>query len=771
VTTPADLEERLAGFVEHHLRTGEEPALDQWCADRPDLIEPLQKLVQQYRWVSASLDPATVDAAADVGPLPEIAGFRVIERVGAGGTGEVYKLQDLRLGRVVAAKVLRGGHALSATFRDFLREARALALFNDRRIVQIHEFRPDADPPVIVMEFVEGFELGRIGRSLEYRQRARILAEVCDALEHAHDLGLQHRDLKPSNIMLDAALEPRILDFGLSDSNPARGHLRGTLPYMAPEQLEPGATLDRRTDVYALGAVFYEILCGAAPFGGGDDAERVEAIRTGRTRLPVEVEPGVPEPLQAIALKAMEHDPSARYQSAREMAGDLRRYLDGRPVLARPTAYLTALGTRVRPHLEQIHEWLRLKLIYPHEAARLQGAYRQLEAREDDWIIGSRTLSYSQIALYLGAFFLVAGSLFYFAAHRFYGAVTGLGRPFIVLGLPFLGLNAAAHLLARREHKAVAVAFYLGGVGLLPLFLLIFVHEIGLWRVAPDTLGQIFLDGSVSNRQLQLTTFVAGAWCGWLALRTRTVALSSLFTLIMLLFTFAVLGDAGLRTWLEDGRYDRLALHLAPLVVAYAVAGWGLERRQRLWFSTPLYVGAALSMMAVLELLALDGRMLGYLGISFQSLQPPEVSDPTLIDTVIAMTANGILFYVVASTLERRGTRTMQVVSLLLFAVSPFAVLEPLGYLGHTGEYSHVFDWLYLGQALVIVLLSHARQRKAFYYAGLVNSSWALWLIADHNQWFDRPLWAVTLVVVGLATLVAGFALAAGERRPGRRGR
>ncbi len=766
MTRPADLEDRLTAFVEHHLRTGETMPVEALCEGRPDLVEPLAALVREYLRVSAALDRAEAAPRGDAPPAPPaLDGFRAVERLGGGGTGEVYKLEDLRLGRVVAAKVLRRDRALAAGFEDFLREARALALFNDRRIVQIHEFRPDADPPVIVMELVEGFELGKLGPSLEFGQRARIVAEVCGALAGAHALGLQHRDLKPSNIMLDAQLEPRLLDFGLSGRDPSRGHLRGTLPYLAPEQLDPDRPIDARADIYALGVILYELLCGAPPFTGHDTGETVEAIRAGTPRLPVEVDPAVPEPLQAIALKAMEREPAARYQSAREMAEDLRRFLDGRPVLARPTAYAAALGTRLVPHLEQIAEWARLKLIYPHEAARLRGAYRQLDRREDDWIVESRVLSYSQIALYLGAFFLVAGSLFYFAADRVYGAVEGVWRPFLVLGLPFLGLNLVGHYLYRREHQAVAVAFYLAGAGLLPLFLLILFHEAGLWRVDAGVAGQIFLDGSVSNRQLQLTTLAAAAWCGWLALRTRTVALSTVCTFVVLLLALAVAGDLGLRHWIDAGRWDRVALLVAPLVPVYGAAAWRLERGGRPWFSRPLYVGAAVLLVAVVELLALDGRLFGYLGVSLRALQAPDVSSPALIDTLTAMTVNGVLFYVVASLIERRGSEIVQVAAWLLFTITPFAVLEPLGYLNETGEYARAFDWFYLALAVTMAVLSHARQRKAFYYAGLINSAWALWLLADHYQWFDRPAWAITLVAAGLAVLTAGFALARRERR------
>jgi hypothetical protein len=456
----------------------------------------------------------------------------------------------------------------------------------------------------------------------------------------------------------------------------------------------------------------------------------------------------------------MERRPDDRYQTAGEMALDLRRYLEGRPVRARPTIYASTLGTRVGPHVEQIDEWLRLKLIYPHEAARLRAEYRQLEAREDDWIVESRSLSYSQIALYLGAFLLVAGSLFYFSAHRFYDAVTGAVRPFVVLALPFIGLNVAGRYLYRRDHKAVAVALFLGGVSLLPLFLLIWFHETGSWVVAPDTSGQIFTDGSVSNRQLQITILVACAWSGWLALLTRTAALSTVFTVLAFLLMLAVLGDVGLRGWFENGQFDRVALHLLPLAVAYAELGVFTERTGRRWFVAPLYTAAALVLVAVLDLLALDGRTFHYLGLSMQPFQSASVSSPTLLDTLAALTVNGLVFYLLASLVDRYGSELMQVpAAWLLFTISPFSSLEPLGYLSQTAEYSPKFDWLYLALAITIALLSHVRQRKSFYYAGLLNTGIALYLIADHQQWFDQPLWAIVVIGCGLVALAAGFAL------------
>jgi serine/threonine protein kinase len=768
-TTSADLEARLGRFVEHHVLHGERLGLSELCADRPELEEPLAALVRQYLSLTASLEAsphAPLEPPREHGPFPAFEGFQTIERIGSGGMGEVFKVRDVKLNRIVAAKVIRRGHGSWKSGLDaFLREARTLALFSDRRIVQIFDARLESEPPVIIMEFVDGFELGRLGPSLEYTQRARIMVDVCAAIHHAHTLGLQHRDLKPSNIMLDAQLLPRILDFGLSAGDPTRGHFTGTLPYVAPEQLDASRPIDARTDVYALGIILYELLCGRPPYSG-DDRTVVESIRAGVPKLPIEIAPSVPAPLQAIALTAMERDPAKRYQSAMEMAADLRRYLAGQAVQGRPSLYSTTLGSRVRPHLDDIGEWLRLRLVHPHEADRLRSAYQALDAREEDWIVESRTLSYTQIALYLGAFLLLCGSLFYFVAARRYEKVAGIVRPFGVLALPFLGLNLAAHHLYRRDQKAVAVAFYLAAVVLLPLFLLIVFDEAHLLVARAGDTSQLFGGDVVSNRQLQVTTLVACAWCGWLALRTRTAALSTVFTALAFVFTVAVISDFGLRAAIEDGRWDRVALRLFPLVAAYAALGAAAERTGQPWFSRPLYLGSAALFVVVLELFALDGRMLQRLGgFSLAPWQSPKVSDLNLLDTVAAMTINGALFYAAASVVLRRGTAQSQPAAQLLFVIAPFALIHPLGYLVRTAEYSPRVDWLYAACALTIMLLSEPRQRRSFYYAGLLNLGGALYFIALHRHWFERPAWAIAVIAAGLIALAVGFGLDRARRR------
>ncbi len=765
--TAADerIEALLTRALEARLAGDAEPDLAALCRESPDLLASLERLLEQHDTIEALLtgpEPSPPEAA----PLPSFPGFRTIERLGRGGGGEVYKLEDLTLGRIVAAKVLRRDSPLASTVSDFLREARSLALFEDPRFVRLLEFRP-GDPPILLMEHVDGFALSRIGPSLEPAQRARLVAEVAEAVQRAHDLGIQHRDLKPDNILVDATLRPRILDFGLARGEPDRGHGLGTLAYMAPEQLDPAQPIDERSDIYALGVLLFELLCGERPFQADTEQGLLEAIHEGDVRLPAEIEPGVPEPLQSIALTAMAPDPRDRYGSARELAADIRRYLEGRPVLARPPGYRSALGRRMRPHLEQIGEWERLRLVYPHEGRRLREAYAKLDSRDGDWILGSRSLSFSQICLYLGAFLLACGGLLYFGAYRA-GAMEGLASPLVPLGLPLLALTIAAFRIDRGEHKAVAVAFHLGAALLLPLLLLVLLRESSLLAtVAPEGRG-LFQD--VTNRQIQASLALSLLWVGLLALRTRTVALASGFAAVLLVLHLAVLADLGLEEWVVEGQWDALGLRLLPLLGVAAALGGVFEARRRPFLAQPLYFLTAALVVASLELLALKGRALALVGVTLAPLQEASVGDPLLLDTVAAMAFNGIIFLAIGIILDRSGTTLMRTPGRLLEVIAPFAILEPIAYLVETGDYTQRADWLFLLAALGIAFVSRFRQRRAFYTAGLFNTGLAIFMITDHYQWLERVGWGVSVLVAGLLALLAGLILQRTEwrRGPGR---
>jgi tRNA A-37 threonylcarbamoyl transferase component Bud32 len=293
--------------------------------------------------------------------------FELLARVGIGSFGVVWKARDTELDRVVALKVW---HArLVATRSDeerFYREGRAAAQLRHPGIVAVHEFLELNGLPAIVCDYINGVTLADVlaARRPTPREAARLVAEVADALEYAHEAGLVHRDLKPSNILLDrdrplppdagerapgAASEgpeplgrPVIMDFGLALRRDAEetmtldGDILGTPAYMSPEQAAGRAhQVDGRSDVYSAGVILYELLVGHPPFQGLRDRIFYQVLHD-EPLAPRSHDPRVPRDLETICLKAMAREPGQRYARAAELAADLRRFLAGEPIRARP---------------------------------------------------------------------------------------------------------------------------------------------------------------------------------------------------------------------------------------------------------------------------------------------------------------------------------------------------------------------------------------------------------------------------------------------------
>jgi tRNA A-37 threonylcarbamoyl transferase component Bud32/tetratricopeptide (TPR) repeat protein len=281
--------------------------------------------------------------------LPTLEKFELIEAVGRGAFGTVYRARDTRLQRMVAVKIPRSGRL--STDEDaarFVKEARNAAQLRHAGIVSVHEVGHSDSFPYIVSELVEGVTLSDAltVRSFTFRDSAELVAKVADALQHAHDRGVVHRDLKPSNIMLAADDAPRVMDFGLAKRDAGEitvtveGQVLGTPAYMSPEQASGQAHhVDGRSDVYSLGCILYELLTGELPFRG-NQRMLLHQVLHDEPRAPRSLNDRIPRDLETICLKAMAKEAGRRYQSAQAVADDLRRYLSGKPIQARPVGRL-----------------------------------------------------------------------------------------------------------------------------------------------------------------------------------------------------------------------------------------------------------------------------------------------------------------------------------------------------------------------------------------------------------------------------------------------
>ncbi|MBN2477493.1 MAG: serine/threonine protein kinase [Pirellulales bacterium] len=278
------------------------------------------------------------------GRPPLLDRFHLLSQLGSGAFGMVWKAHDTDLDRIVAIKVPRQECLDAGQVRRFLEEARACGRLKHPNIVSVYEARRHRQGVYIVAEFVSGQTLAE--RLEQGRPTAREAAELCrtiaEAMHYAHEAGVIHRDLKPSNILVDDHGVPHVADFGLAKlaadeaTMTAEGQVLGTPGYMSPEQVQGDSRrVDRRTDVYALGVILFELLTGERPFRGTVQRMIHQVIEAEAPR-PRSLHGGVPRDLETICVKCLEKEPRRRYPSAKALADDLGRFLDGRPVKARP---------------------------------------------------------------------------------------------------------------------------------------------------------------------------------------------------------------------------------------------------------------------------------------------------------------------------------------------------------------------------------------------------------------------------------------------------
>ncbi len=336
------------------------------CLNQPDILGRLvaqqEELERRFGGTLATLEAPEWITVPDpqrlLGTPTAIPGYDILDELGRGGMGVVYQARQLALNRVVALKTVTGhGRADPEVRARFQREAEAIAHLRHANIVPIFEIGEHHGTPFFVMEWMEGGSLARrvAGTPQTPHEAARIVETIARAIQYAHEQGIVHRDLKPANILLTADGTLKVADFGLAkrlDEDAGytlTGQILGTPSYMAPEQAAGRIRqVGPATDVYALGAILYDLLTGRPPFKAAATFDTLEMVLTREPVPPSRLQSKLPRDLETICLKCLEKDRARRYASAGELADDLARFRAGKPILARP----------IGP-IERVVKWVR----------------------------------------------------------------------------------------------------------------------------------------------------------------------------------------------------------------------------------------------------------------------------------------------------------------------------------------------------------------------------------------------------------------------------
>ncbi len=771
-------EARLArAFAEYNdLRAQGEPVdPDAFCRKYPEIEQELRPQIEAVSQIEDSLiSGVPTGGGAAEEELPErLSGHKILGLIGAGGMGRVLLAFDERLGRKVAIKTLSRRYRSNSHLRlRFMQEARAMARLSHPNVARIYNLGPAEEEPHFVMEHLEGTPLTEAAQALSLLQKAELMHKVALAVDFLHRHQVLHRDLKPGNILVGPDLEPKVLDFGLALQAEEKenrvtsvGDVVGTPDYLSPEQTRAGAApVDARSDVFSLGAVFYEMLTGAVPFHGETYSELVEGIRERDPALPRRVNPAVPGELQNICLKALEKNPADRYTSARDLADDLQRFIAGESVLASPTTYLRVMTGKIAQHLRELEGWTLDHVLSESEVDAFRKLYDRLVEREDAWIMEMRRLTLSRVTLYLGAWILVVGAalVLLFEYKRLDGATAILTVLAATTATAWLGIR-----YWNQERFQVSIAHLLAACLLLPVFFLVTMNEWG-WLDVPIVLGKVSLElfsklpedfKRTTNAQLWWALLLSLPGYYWLRRFTRSSVFSLVFAVMGALLCLVTLLRMGMLKWIDDADPGQIYLRLIPIALLFFASGFTIERLRRPADSRYFYPIAVLFTWAALTGLAgYHKPYANWLGWAFQW---------THGNQAYLFIINAGIYIALQGFFDRFDSSQMRAVAKTFRFVIPGHVLVSLLLLGldATARYdakpkdmdlwreARIFEGLLPLAACVFVFAGIPKQMKNFFAAGLLFL--AIGIVRLQQNWLkDQSAWPLSLLVAGVLLML-----------------
>lgn len=797
--------------------------LAQACADNQELRREVESLlthdaapterflpiIEQEVWPGGS---QTVAASrpntdrVDLQSYPKIPGYEVIRELGHGAMGVVYQARDIRLDRLVAVKTILGAYQSGERLRLLRREAQLAARLRHQNIVSVYQLIETAEPPCVVMEWVDGEPLGEVWRRLSFQHIAVLMKKVAMAVSYAHSMGVVHRDLKPGNILVDRQGEPRLLDFGLAriivspSEASSTNAIKGTPLYMAPEQFTSPGDVGPAADIYALGLILYALVAGATPPAPRSPATLLE-WSTRQFPLPRLINPDCPEPLQRICLKACERSPDDRYASAEQMADDLQRYLDDRPVRARPSAYAMLLEERVRTHIEAVGEWQAENLISRRESDSILSRYLRVLQKESLWAPGSRRLRGGPMLVQVGGWLVVVSTLLWLGFY--WSRLTSLERIFAIGGPTFV-INAAAMGLWRRKSDLLAILFSVVGALLVPLCSMVVLYELRILEIRylredsrsawistlhryPDGRGDFAVkvsDGSYlylsadsgsvwtshellpasyfANVQIAFSFWLASAYTAMLLQFRRYTVLSGTLCVLLVFAAVATLLILGLKYWVVKQEFATAAAMFAPVSIAAHLIARRLDRRELDHLAGPFYATAGLSFLGVLGVLVWD------VPESWFNL-PRHVEgiavNPLFVGRELLLFLAALAVFKVALIHERSESRLQRAWGQFYFKVVPPCLIASVHFLANEEMWviarlgREEMRLLELAVPLMctgFIVAGVRLQLRWFSYYALLHLAVFL-ALATYRHFEDHRVWPIVVSGIGAMTIAVGL--------------